>query len=159
MTSFSNEDRAIDLTAQTGQGLCGDPDPFGRCSARYHDLQCIHGVGTDWQASEPPSSTYATALSNFAGAHDTGPEPASYGGHPYPQRVTELASALNESWGLHTGSGDVSPEPDISDLLGPSYGVRQDPYAAMAAELGLAGEQPAFRDYPDVSAIRAGLGI
>lgn len=164
VSTFANQDRAIDLTAQTGAGLCGDPDPFGRCSSRYHDLQCIHGISTDWQASEPPRSTYATALSNFASAHETGPSPAVYGdgedSHPIPARTLELAHRLNESWGLHADTAHLSPPPDLGELTGLPYAG--DPYAAMASELGrpdLAGEQPQYQDYPDVSAIRARLGV
>jgi len=161
VSSFANEDRAIELTATTGQGLCGTPDPFGRCSSRYHDLQCIHAVSTDWQASEPPRSTYETALSNFAAGHDLGGTPAAYGdgddSYPIPAATIELASRLNESWGLHTGTGNTRPAPDIDELFGPSYAG--DPYQAMAAELGLAGEQPQFESYPDVSEIARQMGL
>lgn len=156
------------MTATTGEGLCGPADPFGRCSSRFHDLQCVHAVSTDWAASEPPRSTFEAALSNFADEH-VGTAPAAYGdpGDPdvsyaIPQRTLELASRLNESWGLHGGTPSRGYAPSADELLGPAYGVRQDAYAAMAAEVGrpdLAGEQPQFPAYPDVSAIRAGLGI
>jgi hypothetical protein len=167
-TFAGDTDRAIELTATTGQGLCGDPDPFGRCSSRYHDLQCIHGIGTDWQASEPPRETYSMALSNFASGHDLGGEPASYGdpadpdgpGYAFPQRTLELASRLNQSWGLHSGTGITSPAPDTDELFGTPY--RGDAYSAMAAELGrdnLAGELPPGEFYPDVSEIARQMGL
>ena len=167
-TFAGDQDRAVELTATTGQGLCGDPDPFGRCSSRYHDLQCIHGIGTDWQASEPPRSTYAMALSNFAAGHDLGGEPAAYGdpgdpdgpGYAFPARTLELASRLNESWGLHTGTGVTSPAPSADELFSPSYAG--DPYAALAAELGrddLAPQPQLPGGYPDVSELRRGLGL
>jgi hypothetical protein len=160
VSSFANTDRAVELTVATGEGLCGTPDPFGRCSSRYHDLQCIHAIGTDWAASEPPRSTYETALSNFAAGHDTGPSPAAYGdgedAYPIPARTLELAHRLNESWGLHT----ASPAPDTDGLFGLPYAG--DPYAAMARELGrddLAGPQPDFQPYPDVSEIARQMGL
>ena len=141
-----------ELTMATGQGLCGDPDPFGRCSSRYHDLQCAHGLGPDWQASGPHPDTYSMALSNWAAGHDLGPVPASYGdgedGHPIPQGTLELAHALNQAWGL------AAPDPvTVDDLFSQPY--RGDAYAAMAAEVGFQDlEQPQLQDYPDRSVIR-----
>lgn len=150
---------STELTMATGQGLCGDPDPFGRCSSRYHDLLCASSVSVDWSASSPPRSTYEASLSNFAAGHDLGGTPASYGDgdeqHPIPQRTLELAHRLNQSWGL-------SPAPTLDELTGPLYGSRTDAYAAMAAELGrpdLSPQPDLPGDYPDVSAIRRGLGV
>ena len=153
---------ATELTMATGQGLCSTPDPFGRCSARYHDLQCAHGTGTDWQASGPHPETYAMALSNWAAEHDPGPATASYGdgedGYPIPQQTLELASRLNESWGLHADTAHLAPPPDFGELTGSPY--RGDAYAAMAAEVGFQdAEQPQRENYPDVSAIRTAMGL
>ncbi len=142
VSSFANRDRAVELTALTGEGLCGDPDPFGRCSVA-------------WQAREPPRETYSMALSNFAAGYDLGGTPASYGdgedSHPIPAGVMEFAHQLNQSWGLAA--------PDTDELFGLPYAG--DPYAAMARELGrddLAPQLPG-EFYPDVSAIRAAMGI
>ncbi len=155
---------STELTMSTGQGLCGDPDPFGRCSSRYHDLQCAHGTGTDWQASEPPRSTYAMALSNWASEHDLGPSPAAYGdgddSHPIPANTLEFAHALNESWGLHADTAHLAPPPDFGELTGNPYAG--DAYSAMAAEVGLdglAGELPQRPDYPDVSELSRQMGL
>jgi hypothetical protein len=158
VSSFSNEEAAIELTVQTGEGLCGSPDPFGRCSSRFHDLRCVHAVSTDWQASEPPRSTYEAALSNFAGSHATGTSPAGYGdygdpdstGHPIPAGTLELAHALNESWGM---LGDTWEGPNRP---------RQDAYSAMAAEAGYPDPAPQPQlpgGYRDIRELARGMGL
>ena len=151
---------STELTFATGQGLCGDPDPFGRCSSRYHDLQCVHGTSTDWQASGPHPDTYSMALSNFAGRYDLGPSPAAYGdgddSYAIPQRTLDFAHRLNQGW--HLAAPDAVT---ADDLFGPSYAGNA--YAAMMAEVGQPGLDPQPQlpgdGYPDVSAIRAGLGL
>lgn len=156
---------STELTMATGEGICGSPDPFGRCSSRYHDLQCRHAIAVDWQASGPPRSTFEASLSNFASGHQLGGDPASYGdgddSHPIPQRTLEFARSLNESWGFHGDTGSRYA-PSADDLLGPAYGARQDAYAALAAEAGrpdLAPQPQTASGYPDVSELRRGLGV
>jgi hypothetical protein len=142
---------ATELTMATGEGLCGDPDDFGRCSSRYHDLMCVHAVSTDWQASEPPRSTYATALSNFAYSHETGPSPAAYGdgedAYPIPQGTLELAHQLNQSWGLlgDTFDGPNRPQRDAYELAAGDYPD------------GLAPELPG--GYASIRALAKGMGL
>lgn len=139
----------------TGEGLCGAPDPFGRCSSRFHDLQCVHAVSTDWQASGPPRSTYAMALADFASTHETGPSPAAYGdgedAYPIPQGTLEFAHALNESWGL---LGDTFDGPNRP---------QQDPYALAAGEAGypdgLAPQPQLPGGYASIRALAKGLNL
>jgi len=75
--------------------------------------------------------------------------------YPIPRRTLEFAHALNQSWGL------AAPDTlSADDLFGRSYAG--DPYAALAAEVGrpdLAGEQPQFQPYPDVSEIARQMGL
>ena len=55
--ALANEQAAIELAVQSGQGMCGLPDAMGRCSSRYHALDCHHGQGVDWLASGPPRNS------------------------------------------------------------------------------------------------------
>jgi len=109
--SFAADEAAVELAMATGHGPCGPPDEFGRCSARYHDLDCAHQVSVDWLASGPPASTGQAALSNLADrmaldlstrtvwGDPDGDEPS----YEVPDRVVELASELATDRGL----GDV----------------------------------------------------
>ena len=36
--SFAAESAAVELAVSTGAGICGNPDEWGRCGARYHAL-------------------------------------------------------------------------------------------------------------------------
>ena len=63
---LSNQAAAIELASQHRRSPCGPPDEFGRCSSRYHGLECAHQVGVDWLASNPPRSTYQASLANTA---------------------------------------------------------------------------------------------
>jgi hypothetical protein len=113
------------------------------------------------------SGAYASALAGLeARLGGTGPAfietTNPYGGSvPVPAATLEFAHELAESWGLH---GDVpyAPAPGWEELLTTgSYGA-QDAYSAMAREVGqpdLAVSQLPGQPYPDVSAIRAGLGL
>jgi len=158
---------STEITMTTGYGPSTDVlgfsivDDFGRDASRYPQLQSQSSVSTDWMAipDGPPRSTYEAALSNFNATHDTGPAPVTYGGdpdgpdspgHPFPQRVRDFAHQFNTVHGL---LGDT--------FFGPNR-PRQDPYAALAADLGrpdLAGPQPSYQEYPDVSELARGLGL
>jgi len=63
-SAFAAESAAIELTAVTGRGPCGPVDEYGRCSARYHALECAHGHSVDWLVSGPPRETFAASLAN-----------------------------------------------------------------------------------------------
>ena len=77
---FAAEQAAVELAAATGRGNCGPADDYGRCSSRFHDLECSHGLGTDWQASGPHPETYAASLASFAAAIElAGPKGYSHG--------------------------------------------------------------------------------
>ena len=65
--AFSADSAAVEITlANGGQGPCGPVDEYGRCSSRYHDLECGHSQGADWLAAGPPRSSYDASLANFA---------------------------------------------------------------------------------------------
>ena len=109
--SFAADERAVELTVSTGKGICGNPDEWGRCSAPYHALGCLHQVGVDWLATEggPPPSTGAAALSNFADALElsnrTGtwvddPDDDGVTAYPVPAATIELAHQLAVDWGF-----------------------------------------------------------
>ena len=66
LADFTAEAASVEiLLANGGRGPCGPADDFGRCSSRYHDLECSHSQGVDWVASGPPASTGEAALANF----------------------------------------------------------------------------------------------
>ncbi|HET9966909.1 MAG TPA: hypothetical protein VFQ68_01660 [Streptosporangiaceae bacterium] len=150
--------------ANLGGGACGQASPVtGLCAERYHALGCTgHAPGSDGHAELANGGNgaldgLALALSN-PGSGDDGPP-------LIPARTLELAHALNESWGMHGDTPYLPPQAqtpaaDWDDLLGPAYGTR-DIKSDMARELGrddLARPQLG-QPWPDVSALRAGLGL
>jgi len=114
--SFASEQAAIELVMGTGASICGNPDEFGRCAARYHALGCVAGISTDWAASPHPE-TGAASLSNLADRLDLDLTPRSVWSdpddpddtpRPVPQHVVELAHELAVDWGLLDGSPGTS---------------------------------------------------
>jgi hypothetical protein len=145
--ALANESRAIELAAATGKGPCGPVDDFGRCSSRYHDLECAHGVSVDWQATGPHRATSEAALANFAAEHFPGTIPQfvvgdtddpDYADAPVPQRTVELAHRLAGQMGLH-GSSALPVAPSWDELFGTPY--TGDMYSELAGEVGLPGRQ------------------
>jgi hypothetical protein len=143
----------------------GPVDEFGRCSSRYHDLECAHQASVDWLASGPPRATYEASLANVAAGIDLSnavipawddyddPDqlPAAI-----PGRTLELAARLSEDWGLRAPV--PVPAPGWDDLLGAEYAG--DAYADAAAQAGLAGPaEPVRPSYPGISELRGRLGL
>src|SRR6516165_10535034 len=101
--SFAAETSAVELAVTTGRGTCGVPDEFGRCSARYHDLECSHGLNADWLASGPNPQTYENSLRNWANSINLAGTPTAIYDDPddidgpaavIPQSTIELAHEL-----------------------------------------------------------------
>jgi hypothetical protein len=165
---FAGQSAAIELAVATGQGPCGPVDEYGRCSSRYHELGCLHGVSVDWLASGPPRETYEASLANAASGFDLSNEgipvwddyddpdaPPSL----IPQQTVELAYDLADSWGLHADAPSFPPVPGYADLLRPPGLADIDPYAALASGIGLDVPQPAAGGYPGVHELAQGLGL
>lgn len=164
--SFTAESSAVELAMATGRGLCSSPDEFGRCGARWHALDCVHGQGTDWMATEggPPRSSYDAAFSNFASGLNIDLAPRQVYDDPddadlppqfMPQQVVELASSLADQWGLH---GDAWATPSYTDVLR-APGAPVTMQEALMAEMGIEMPQTERPQYPGVSELRARLGI
>jgi hypothetical protein len=161
--AFAAESRAVELAVTTGAGPCGPPDEFGRCSSRYHDLECSHGTGPDWLAeSGAPRATYQASLANLASGYDLSGTVAPVWDdaddpdavpRAIPAATIELAAALNEHWGLRS---DV-PSFGWDDLFGEQY--LGDPYSELAAQAGLDVPQQPQPSYPGISEIRQQLGL
>jgi hypothetical protein len=150
-----DEDRAIELTATTGQGLCGPPDAFGRCSSPQHQAMCLHDISVDWMAAEVPHrDTYAMALSNFMSEHDDGSTPAATfdlsdpdgAAYAIPQRTLELAHRFNIMHGL---LGDTFDGPNLP---------QQDAYKLAAGEDGYPRPQLPG-GYADIRSLAKGMGL
>jgi hypothetical protein len=166
---FAAESAAIELAAATGRGNCGPADDYGRCSARYHDLECSASLGTDWLFSSPPAAAYETVLANYDdGLALAGIGPAAVYGDPdgdepsyaVPQETIELAHELVHDWGLDATSPGIPDAAAYLDLL-----------RAPAAPVTVAGEmygamgypsppEPEPRpSYPGIAELRAQMGI
>jgi len=165
--SFAAETSAVELAVTTGRGLCSVPDEFGRCSARYHDLECAHGQGVDWLASGPSRSTYAASLANVLGGIElAAPPPAVYGDSDddalpsvIPQSTIELARKLANEWGLDDAPGAPSVTAAM-DLLRPDTGPLSA-YDSLAEPIGapLRDGLPPVPGYPGISALAKDLGL
>ena len=167
LADFTAEAAGVEiLLANGGHGPCGPVDDFGRCSARYHDLECGHSQATDWLAQEggPPRSTYVASFANFATGLAIDLAPRQVWDDPdepeqtpiyMPQRTVELAASLADEWGLH---GDAWATPSATDLLR-APGAPVTMQDALLADMGY--EMPAVErpSYPGVSDIRARMGL
>ena len=162
MADFTAEQSATEITlANGGYGNCGPADEFGRCSSRFHEAGCSHGVGVDWLASSPPRSTGEAALANLAdelqldlstrsvwGDVD-GDEPS----YEVPQQTVELAHQLATDWGL---LGDAPGRPQgLTARAGPPLST----YDALAQDMGYELAPQPQPGYPGIKEIRAQLGI
>jgi hypothetical protein len=166
--AFSSESSAVELAVTTGRGICGVPDPFGRCSAAYHDLECAHGQGVDWLASGPPRSTYAASLANAASGFDLSGDRVAIWDDPdgdddvpalIPQQTLELAHALANDWGL---LDDAPGAPDVTaamDLLRPATPLTA--YDSLAEPIGapLRDGGPLVPGYPGIRELAQDLGL
>lgn len=148
---------AIELAGSAG--ACGTIDPYtGTCSSRYHALGCTgHAPGSD--GHELANSGGSGALDVLAVELASGTMSAwsdrDQESILIPQHTIELARTLNDAWGLH---GDATWDADLDILPGEPRG---DAYSRLARELGredLADPQLG-QVWPDVSALRAGLGL
>jgi hypothetical protein len=141
-------------------GLCGPVDPGnGICLARYHKHWCSSGIGSASPVQLANSGAYDDALDRLAVDAASGSMSAwsdrDQESILIPAHTLELARSLNDAWGLH-GDATWDAEPDI--LPGERHG---DAYSRLARELGrddLAAPQLG-QEWPDVSALRAGLGL
>lgn len=154
---LANQLTAIELA--NSAGACGTIDPWtGTCSSRYHSLTCTgHAPGSD--GHELANSGGDTALDRLTVDLASGTMSAwsdrDQESVLIPQHTIELARTLNDAWGLH---GDATWDAELDILPGEPRG---DAYSRLAAELGrddLAAPQLG-QEWPDVSALRAGLGL
>ena len=156
--------------ANGGLGPCGPADEYGRCSSRYHALECSHGQSVDWLASGPHPETGEAALANLEdsmalagigtghvvwGDADDPDEPS----WAVPQQTVELATALTHDWGLDTDTPGFGDPGGWQDSIRPPA----TPVSVADALLASAGfepppppEQPG---YPGIAEIRRQLGI
>jgi hypothetical protein len=167
--SFAAESAAVELAVTTGRGTCGVPDEFGRCSARYHDLECQHGLNADWLASGPHPQTFANSLSRWSAAVELASQPGTVFGDPdadepggvIPRSTLELAHQLSHDWGLDVDApfpdAAANGLGDISMLRGPSYPVT--PYDEMAESIGYGGPPPQALTRPGISQLARDLGL
>jgi hypothetical protein len=167
---FANEAAAVELAAATGRGPCGPLDEYGRCSSRYHALECAHGHGVDWLAeSGAPRETYQAALANWSDGLDLAGVPyAVWGDTDDPDAATalipfatvELAHAMAGDLGLFDDAPYVgAPGYDhMSTLLRPPA-APVSAYDAMAESIGYGGPPPEMPSYPGISELARSLGL
>jgi hypothetical protein len=149
---LSNQRLAVELA--NSSGLCAPPDALGGCSARYHALGC-----RDHQGDHVELANYDAALEGLSMSL-SGPGREDDGIVQIPFGAIELAHALNEGWGLHSGATAYGYDPAAEDLFSTSR--QADAYAAMAAELGhpeLVAPQPQPGDYPGIGELARELGL
>jgi hypothetical protein len=166
--TFANESRAMELAVASGQAPCGPTDEFGRCSARYHQLDCHHGQTVDWLASGPPRRTYENSLRAWSNSINLAGTPVSVYDDPddpdaapsvIPQRTVELAHELASDWGL---LDDTPGRPDVTsamDLLRPETPLTA--YDSLAEPIGapLRDGGPSVLGYPGISELARDLGL
>jgi hypothetical protein len=163
--SFASEAGAVELAVTTGRGLCSVPDEFGRCSARYHNLECAHGQGVDWMAAGPPRATYAASLANLSAGIELagGPsygDPDDGGQHPIPQSTITLAHELASDWGLLDDAPGAPSLTASMDLLRPDTGPLSG-YDSLAEPIGapLRDGLPSVPGYPGIRELAQDLGL
>ncbi len=167
--SFTADAASVEIMlANGGRGPCGPADEFGRCSARYHDLECMHGQAADWLAAGPPRETYQAALANMADGMNLDLAPRMVWDDPddegqpmsrIPAATVELAHQLAVEWNLE---GDAHPAPAglgaYADLLR-APGAPVSVQDAMLADMGCDLPQEQRPSYPGVKELRERMGI
>jgi hypothetical protein len=169
--SFAAESSAAELAVTTGRGICGVPDEFGRCTARYHDLECAHGQSVDWLAAPggPPRRTYDNSLRQWANSINLGGTPVSIWDDPdeqdgpaalIPQRTIALAHELASDWGLLDDAPGAPSVTAAMDLLRPDTGPLSA-YDSLAEPIGapLRDGLPSVPGYPGISELARDLGL
>jgi Mu-like prophage I protein len=146
--AFSSEQSTVELAMTTGHAPCGPPDEWGRCSARWHSLECRHSQSVDWLASGPPRSTYDASLANFLSGIELA-APAAYGDpdgdepmHQIPARTLQFAASLADELNLREDHWSGPPAMDLLRAPGQPVSVRDELLADMGYELP-AQAQPA----------------
>lgn len=162
--SFSAESAAVEIMLSNGgAGPCGPPDAYGRCSSRYHDLECSHGQSVDWAASGPHPATGVASLANLADDLDLNLTPRSVWGDPddpdepsyeVPAATVELAHQLSQDWGL----GDV-PQGAAYDGLMRMPAAPVSVYDELLDGAGLGGPAPQQQSWPGISELARTLGL
>ena len=159
---FTAEAASVEiLLANGGHGPCGPADEFGRCSSRFHEAGCSHGVGVDWQASSPPRSTGEASLANLADELALDLTPRTVWGdvdgdepsYEVPQATIELAHSLATDWNL-LGDGPSRPQ-GLTARAGPPLSTYDAMYAEMGYELP-AQPQPSL---PGISELARSMGL
>jgi hypothetical protein len=167
---FASEQAAVELAMATGRGNCCPADDYGRCSARYHDLECSASLSTDWMAQSggPPRGTYEAVLSNaddglalaaigpaavYGDSDD--PDQPSYA---VPQHTIELAHELAVDWGLDAAPGDPGAQAYLDLLRAPSQPVTVADAMYESMGTGSPPQQPR-PSYPGIAELRAHMGL
>jgi hypothetical protein len=165
---FALQSPAIELAVQTGRGMCGVPDELGRCSARYHDLECVYGTGVDWLAAGAPRETFQASLSNWAGGLNLSGQPMTIWDDPddeddvrglIPASTVELAHQLSHDWGLDIDAPFIGAAglDDVSLIRPPTAPVNA--YDAMAESIGYGAPPPPALTRPGISELARDLGL
>jgi hypothetical protein len=165
--ALANEQAAIELAVASGQGMCGLPDAMGRCSSRYHALDCHHGQTVDWLASGPPRSTYAASLANLGTGIELAGVPVSVYGDSdddeppviIPQQTLDLAHELASDWGLLDDAPGAPSVTAAMDLLRPETPLTA--YDSLAEPIGapLRDGGPSVPGYPGIRELAQDLGL
>jgi hypothetical protein len=133
--------------ASTGRyaSACGEPDDFGRCSARFHQTGC-HVV-----TEEAAATGDATAAEAW---RDT------LNGYTSPGGLDASAIGLASPTGPEPGSGTYMWA-DLIDPAGEPGSAQPGLHAAILHRMGEADAlaRPPRDDLPDVSAIKEALGL
>jgi len=121
-------------------------------------------TASSWRIAEPTPAPWKGLEARLGGTGPAFIETTNpYGGSvEVSAGYLELARDINEGWGLHRDASFVPASSGWDDLLDTGSASAADAYAAMAREIGhpeLAAQLPQYDGYPDVSAIRAGLGL
>jgi hypothetical protein len=167
--SFAAESSAVELAVATGRGLCGTPDEWGRCSARFHDLECAHGQGVDWLASGPHPQTYENSLRSWANSINLARTPTAVYDDPddidgpaavIPQGTIELAHELASDLGLDIDAPFIGAPgfDDVSSLFR-APGAPVSTADALYEGMGYGSAQPAAPSRPGIRELAERLGL